>query len=140
MRFLSVLLFFAFSLLFYQCSDSDDLSIIQEVKIPSEVLLTYTSDSNSCNLMTIACPMETICNENFNYRALSFEDDQFSLYLSFDSQIVGTNELGNLKENFNYATFIIKYPQLETSNSIFHSFNRREGLNLKQRYITALRI
>ncbi|WP_189606128.1 hypothetical protein [Salinimicrobium marinum] len=86
--------------------------------------LTVGTSENNCEILKIKCPVGAVCDENFIYRAYSFEDRDLRIYISFDPDVVDNYSLESLRENFNYINFSILFPEKATADSRFYYSNR----------------
>lgn len=92
--------------------------------ISEPVALTVGTNENNCERLKIKCPVGVVCDENYSYRAYSFEDDELLFYISFDSQIVDNYSLQSFRDHFGYLNFTIFFPEKATANSKFYYSNR----------------
>ena len=92
--------------------------------VSGPLALTVGASENNCEILEIKCPVGAVCDENFTYRAYSFEDRDLRVYLSFDPGVVDNYSLESFRENFNYLNFSILFPEKATADSRFYYSNR----------------
>lgn len=96
------------------------------------LLLEVGYDPENIEYLEISCPVGVICDENFTYRAYSFNNSELYFYISFNPGIIDNYSLESLRENFNYLDFRIYFPERNTANSEFYYSNRTPIWELNQ--------
>ncbi len=119
-------IFFAFTLfLLFSCEKNDDCVTVSNTDfVPIDSLLIEVGyDPENCKNLNISCPLGEDCDENYVYRAYSFNNSRLNFHISFDPDIVDNFSLESFKENFNYLNFSIYFPENGTTNSEFYYSN-----------------
>lgn len=59
----------------------------------------------------VGCPQGVLCDEKFDYRALTYKDGNASVYLSFDASATNATNLATLRRAFHYANVVLAFPE-----------------------------
>lgn len=80
-------------------------------------------DGKDCPGLTISCPVGITCDENYDYRAYKYSDQDIDLYISFNPEVIGKHSLKSFKDNFDFMYFRIYFPDRHTENSVSYYHN-----------------
>lgn len=72
----------------------------------------------------MSCPLNVVCDQHFDYRAYTYEDDRVFLYLSFDPDVIATSTYDGLIKHYNYLNMEVRFPERATATSRFYYANR----------------
>ena len=80
---------------------------------------------------TVACPIGVVCDENYVYNYMPDPHEYEGVYLSFKPQIVGNYNLQSFKDNFNYVSVVINFPEKSSGSSkaYYSSLNAIKEIN-----------
>lgn len=90
---------------------------------PEILSIVVEKTGKNCSGFEISCPVGEVCDENYLYRAYSYDDEDIHLSISFNPEIVGNYSLASFEENFEYIDFQIYFPEKNTGDSIFYFKN-----------------
>ncbi|MCL6220013.1 hypothetical protein [Zunongwangia pacifica] len=97
------------------CSNDDDSTNFRY----EPYNLSLGSLSN-CSMLEVACPSGVTCDENYSYRAYSYSDEDFQIYISFDTDIINNFSEESIRENFNYMNFVFRFPEHSNENVSYY--------------------
>ena len=92
-----------------------------EIEVPEgEPLVLSIRNDDGTDGFLVSCPSGVVCDEQFTYRAYTYDDDRVILRLSFDPQVVGNFTYDAFREHFTLLNLTIRWPERRTEKSIFH--------------------
>ena len=75
---------------------------------------------NDCTALELTCPVGVTCDENYYYRAYSYMDERFQIYISFDADIVNNFSEESIRKNFRYIDFVFRFPEYSNETLSYH--------------------
>ena len=111
-----LLLLGAFLCLTLSCSNDDDDS----TDFRYESYNLSVGSLNNCTKLEIACPVGVNCDENYYYRAYSYTDERFQIYISFDADIIKSFSEESIRKNFRYINFVFRFPEQSSETVSYH--------------------
>jgi len=123
----SEIIILTLTIFLFGCGCDSNSTVLENVDLSLEegIILEYGEEEHVTRIierspghLKIACPLGVICDENWDYRAHSYDDDNVNIYMSFGPELVNNYSLESLVESFNYFNLVIMFPDRSTEKTI----------------------